>query len=422
MAPKGPLIRAAGCAIMAIISPIAYINAVRFLDDLNGRRPDLLLCALLIAEGLIFYLMLRGKGDDRGANWMCIAIPALTVCLKMALNSEISYPDVAAPLNQTNATEVIQLELLPLPVAPTVPPTSTCRWHEEPDIWPLDLSSYNSSSSPPPSLLPSSTLRSSVCTADMDETKWNKMVSTIGNLDMIAVAAGVDPHEWDGPACKAAIIDAARRATTPYCSSDCTPLGVCDTDCRSVADVCGRMVEYDVLQNIMENGAYVAIMTSMLGNDLAPCFNDVLVWVTGNGDASKICDSASYPFSHMSFGATPSEDCLPVSTDPNSFLRNSSSSSGNCSLSRWDNYGADFDNVTALNDERAAYNEALVLNATNATAAEEIVDESRPRFPSWREPAIVLIPAIMFVLLWVGDRLSIKKKKSDSDNLAAVTP
>ncbi|GMI41532.1 hypothetical protein TeGR_g12895, partial [Tetraparma gracilis] len=37
-------------------------------------------------------------------------------------------------------------------------------------------------------------------------------------------------------------------------------------------------------------------------------------------------------------------------------------------------------------------------------------------------PAIVLIPAIMFVLLWVGDRFSIKKKKSDSDNLAAVTP
>jgi hypothetical protein len=34
----------------------------------------------------------------------------------------------------------------------------------------------------------------------------------------------------------------------------------------------------------------------------------------------------------------------------------------------------------------------------------------------------VLIPAIMFVLLLVGDRLSIKKKKSSSDNLAAVTP
>ncbi|GMI54614.1 hypothetical protein TeGR_g7513, partial [Tetraparma gracilis] len=94
----------------------------------------------------------------------------------------------------------------------------------------------------------------------------------------------------------------------------------------------------------------------------------------------------------------------------------------NFMMCKWDNYGAAFDNVTGLNADRAAYNEAILLNATNATAAEVIVEESWPRFPSWREPAIVLIPAMMFMLLWVGDRLSITKKKSDSDNLAAVTP
>jgi hypothetical protein len=251
----------------------------------------------------------------------------------------------------------------------------------------------------------------------MDETRWNNLVSTVGNFDMIAVAAGVGASEWDGPACKAAVIDVARRATTPYCDSGCSPLGFCDSDCRDVADLCGRMVSYDVLQGVMTGGGYEMVMKGMIG-DLAPCLNDILVYITGDGDASKICDSSFSSFAHMSFGSAPNTDCLPLSTDPNSFLRDPSSSpsSGSCALSKYDVYEAEKADVIARN-------EALLSEARNATppVVEPVLVETKS-YPWWRGVAIPTIPLLMFALLWVGDRLSVKKKEAGAENLAAVTP
>ncbi|GMI31372.1 hypothetical protein TeGR_g13262, partial [Tetraparma gracilis] len=400
----GTRTRAVAAALIFVLSPILSHRASSF-----AASYPLTSLAAFICLGVAYPKVLEGTDKKKGTNLALVTVPVLAWCFFEAITAELPLPNI--PLAQ-NATE-LELELLPLPLPPAVPPGSTCRWHQDSNVWPLDLSSSNSSS-PPPSLLPSSTLRSSVCNTDMDETRWNKMVSTVGNFDMIAVAAGIGPSEWDGPACKAAVIDTARRATTPYCSSSCSPLGFCDSDCRDVATLCGRMVSYDVLQGVMPNGAYEMIMKGMIG-DLVPCLNDILVYITGNGDASKICDSSFYPFSHMSFGSTPNTDCLPLSTDPNPFLRDPSSS-GSCALSNWDIFAAELDDVTA-------HNEALLLNATNATAADETAEEEPPpRFPSWREPAVALIPPAMLLLLLVGDRLSVKKKKSDSDNLATVTP
>jgi hypothetical protein len=60
--------------------------------------------------------------------------------------------------------------------------------------------------------------------------------------------------------------------------------------------------------------------------------------------------------------------------------------------------------------------ERLELSAANAAPSASLWDE-------WRLVIIALHPLVMFVLLYIGDKLSVvKKKSSTSENLAAVTP
>jgi hypothetical protein len=242
----------------------------------------------------------------------------------------------------------------------------------------------------------------------------DKLLGAINALDVVATSSGVTDDQWDKEECKSKLMDVARRAMTPYCSSSCAPLGFCDADCMSVKESCGRMANYDVIGPLIQGGYnYGQITVSVLG-DLAPCVSEIFAYVTGNGDSSNICNSAASrdsEFSHMAFGSTPNSDCLLLEDDPNSFLRGSTT--GECSLALWDEYDEELASVVTYNDALAA----------NATAAHVEVDEEEagPERPRWREPAAGLIPALMFVVLWVGDWLS-GKKDASSANMNAVAP
>ncbi|GMI39661.1 hypothetical protein TeGR_g11879 [Tetraparma gracilis] len=408
----GTQLRLGSCLLLAVLVPVLSFLAI---DSPAATAAPILCAACIFVLGIVFAKLREGDGGvEKGGNVALVAVVALSSVFYLTIVAKSPAPIQNMSNMSTSPLACPELPgCLPAPAPPAVPAGSTCRWHEDPLVWPLDLSSSNSSS-PPPSLLPSSTLRSSVCHADMDETRWDKLVSTVGNFDMIAVAAGVAPSEWDGPACKATIIDAARRATTPHCSSDCIPLGVCDADCNDIVDVCRRMVSHDVLQGVMKGGNFEVVMKGMIG-DLAPCLNDVLIWVTGNGDASKICNSSFYPFESMSFGSTPNRTCLPLSTDPNTFLRDPSTPpDGDCALSKFDNFAAELANVTAHNK---------ALDAAAEATANDVVDAPADERPWWRAFAAPGIPLLMFALLAAGDWLSVKKKKAPSENnMAAVAP
>ncbi|GMI51515.1 hypothetical protein TeGR_g1888 [Tetraparma gracilis] len=406
MTSFGTRTRAVAAVLIFLLSPLLSHYASSF-----AASYPLTALAAFICLSVAYAKLLEGTDKKKGLNLALVAVPVLAWCFFEAITAELPLPNI--PLAQ-NATK-LELELHPLPFPPAVPPGSTCRWHQDSNVWPLDLSSYNSSS-PPPSLLPSSFLRSSVCLDDYSGADHGKLEGVIDAMDMIAVAAGVGDDEWQKNECKAHLKSAARLATTPYCSpSSCAPLGFCDSDCHTGREFCGRLTDYDgVIDKVLPGGEFHAVVGGMVGAELLPCAVKLLQLVSGGGDDSKICNSSSSTFSNMAFGSTPYVDCLPLSVDdPNSFLRDSSSS-GSCALSNWDVYAADFDDVTS-------YNDALLLNATNVTAADETAEEPPPRFPSWREPALVLIPPVTFLLLWAGDRLSVKKK-AVSDNLATVTP
>ncbi|GMI33570.1 hypothetical protein TeGR_g12023, partial [Tetraparma gracilis] len=128
----------------------------------------------------------------------------------------------------------------------------------------------------------------------------------------------------------------------------------------------------------------------------------------------------------MSFGSSPDADCMLLSDEPLAFLRDlSSSADGDCALFDWDFFNATLTNATAHNDalehterleQERLVQERLELSAANAAPSASLWDE-------WRLVIIALHPLVMFVLLYIGDKLSVvKKKSSTSENLAAVTP
>ncbi|GMI25808.1 hypothetical protein TeGR_g2510 [Tetraparma gracilis] len=408
--PFGDTLRAAVSSLIAILSPIGFLLAMNYLDEHEEVEADFLLCALLVAEGVAFSLMLKGRGGGKGTNLvMILAIPVLSVCLHMTLDADM-LPS-ASPLNNTKA-EVPDLMFLSYPPAPPLPPLS-CQWFngDSVEAASLPLNSY-----PDPSLLPSSYLRSSVCLDDFSEGDLDKIEEAIDALDHVAFAAGVTDDEWQKEECKTWMKRVAHLATTPYCSpSSCAPLGFCDSDCHVGREFCGRMATYDgVLVKALPGGEFHAFVAGVVG-DTIHCVVQVLQLMSGGGDDTKICAASASTFSNMAFGSTPYVDCLPLSVDdPNTFLRDATST-GSCALPLWDQHGAEVKAVKAHND-------ALVLDATNTTAADESVEEEEPppRFPKWRSPAVVLVPAVMFLLLWVGDRLSVTKETADS--LATVTP
>ncbi|GMI33963.1 hypothetical protein TeGR_g4129 [Tetraparma gracilis] len=406
----GDKLRLVASGIVSLVSPPAFLFLVRRLDQLENVKADLLACAVLVIEGVAFAKMIRGHGKGKGTNRAVFAIPAFTVCLYLTLVAvSSSTSEVASSMNASTSGPAP----LPLPTnTPAVPSDSTCRWYEGTDMWPISLPS--SSTYPDSSILADSNLRSPSCKEAFEEADMAMLLGAINALDVVATLTDVTDDQWDKEECKSKLMDVARRAMTPYCSSSCAPLGFCDADCWSAKESCGRMASYHVLEYIMEGGMrYEEAMVPVLG-DLAPCVSEIFAYVTGEGDGSKICNSAASrdsTFSHMSFGSTPNSDCLLLEDDPNSFLRGSTT--GECSLARWDEYDEELASVVTYNDALAA----------NATAAHVEVDEEEagPERPRWREPAAGLIPALMFVVLWVGDWLS-GKKDASSANMNAVAP
>ncbi|GMI31422.1 hypothetical protein TeGR_g2946 [Tetraparma gracilis] len=79
--------------------------------------------------------------------------------------------------------------------------------------------------------------------------------------------------------------------------------------------------------------------------------------------------------------------------DPKFYLDEVEQEDGPCALSQWDSYESELADALEHN--------AILANAT-------AVKEEGPGFP-WRELAIPAHLLIMFLLLWLGDRLSVKK-------------
>jgi hypothetical protein len=166
----------------------------------------------------------------------------------------------------------------------------------------------------------------------------------------------------------------------------------------------------------MQGGSFEFYVAQMVGEDLLPCVWDLWDYVTGSGDAAKICDSSTFAssFSKMAFGSTPNVDCLPLSTaanDPNVFLRDPVAPlDGSCSLPVWDAHDAD---VAAVE----AHNDALLRNATLAA---ENTTAPLPEWPWWREILLPALPIAQALLIFLGNlRL---KGTQEGGNMAAVTP
>ncbi|GMI33994.1 hypothetical protein TeGR_g2719, partial [Tetraparma gracilis] len=420
MTLSGSQIRPAVAGVIVFAFPPSLLSLVHHFDQ-RQETADLLMCALLVIAGGVVAKLLTGRGEGKGINVMYIAIPLAAAGFRMTLNTENSATAVvptASSLNLTNSTGPV-LELLPLPSPPSIPADSTCQWHYADEQWPIGLPA--NSTSPDFDLLPDSTLRSSKCKATFEEADWDKIIGAIGNLGAVATVAGVTESQWDEEVCIGKILNMTLRAMTPYCSSTCSPLGFCESDCHSAVESCGRFATKFVLKDVMKGGQNYFVVEAMLGVDLASCVDDMFNYVTNNNyDSSKICTSPRSGFSHMSFGSTPNVDCLLIEDDPNAVLRDPLAN-GECALARWDAYKEEFASVTEAN-------EAITANMTHAanltsTSDDASKKEEGSRFPPWRDPAIVLIPALMFMLLWVGDRLAVKKKKTTGpENLAAVTP
>jgi hypothetical protein len=242
--------------------------------------------------------------------------------------------------------------------------------------------------------------------------------AAIDSLDVVATLSGVGPNDWDAASCKANLKQIARLATTPYCSpSSCAPLGFCDVDCSTSREACGLLASYSVLEQVLQGGVYHSILSGMVGSALVPCTVELLSHVTGGGDDSKICDSASSTFDNMAFGAMPYVDCLPLSrvSDPNDLLRGPfAPPDGSCALSAWDIHEAELAAV-------AAHNEALKINATAASVG-SVEEADAPSYPWWRSVALPVLPLLQAICIFAG-RFYIKKgDREDTGNMAAVTP
>jgi hypothetical protein len=253
----------------------------------------------------------------------------------------------------------------------------------------------------------------------MTEAMFSKLSSAIDSLNMIAAAAGVADDEWDEDACKGILKELTRRAVTPHCSSTCQALGSCDDDCHAALEACGPLGTYNIQQLVLPGGPGYPVLVGMVGSEVLPCFLELSHYATGNGDDSKICDSSSSTFSHMAFGSSPGVDCLPLSTDPNSFLRDPSTSSiGDCALAQWDDFEVETSAVNAHNEELLA----AAKNATNSTSGAEDLSVEAPAdsYPAWRLPAIFGLLLIKIAAVLFGDALT--KKKTGGGDMAAVAP
>ncbi|GMI40457.1 hypothetical protein TeGR_g3449 [Tetraparma gracilis] len=352
--------------------------------------------AAFFLSSAVQLLLLRKLKTNAGTNWAALSIPILTFFFYRAYTAYVPAPFLPPPPAPS---------LLQLPPDPPPPPGS-CTWFLEDSVEAFRLPP--NSTYPDFFLLPSSSLRSSVCLDAFTEADMDKLEGAIDTLDMVASAMGVRDDEWQNVECKAYLKRAARLATTPYCSpSSCAPLGFCDSDCLAGRDACGPLATYDNLQGVLPGGGLHPVLIGMVG-DVLPCALELLQHVSGRGDDSKICNSASTNSSIMAFGSTFYVDCLPLSVDdPNAFLRNLSTPSGSCTLSTWDEHEADIAAVEVHNAE-------LLLNAPLA------VEEPLPTHPWWRVIVLIATPLVQALLIFIGRVLA--KGTKQEENMATVTP
>lgn len=78
MSPFGENLRAAGSTLMAILSPLGFLVAARYADEHEEVSVSLLLCALLVGEGVAFSLMQKRRGGGKGTNLMMCKFAILT--------------------------------------------------------------------------------------------------------------------------------------------------------------------------------------------------------------------------------------------------------------------------------------------------------------------------------------------------------
>ncbi|GMI54307.1 hypothetical protein TeGR_g13771 [Tetraparma gracilis] len=117
-------------------------------------------------------------------------------------------------------------------------------------------------------------------------------------------------------------------------------------------------------------------------------------------------------------GATPGVDCLLMSTDGASFLRNSSIEAGVCALRNWDEYELELANVTEQNAALLAAAE----NASAVTVCEEEEEEVyEATYPAWRTFALPGLWLLQVALIFVGDLLS-RYAPGEKKNERRVTP
>jgi hypothetical protein len=208
-------------------------------------------------------------------------------------------------------------------------------------------------------------------------------------LGVIAMASGMTSDDWDEATCKASLAGIAKLAFSPYCSPSCSPLGFCDSDCRVAVAACGKIASHDILEEVMSGGDFHHIIVGIVGGEhVAGCLEDMFTYVTGWGDyrdvpagvdpdntPERICNSALMKAESLApliaTGATPGVDCLLMSTDGASFLRNSSIEAGVCALRNWDEYELELANVTEQNAALLAAAE----NASAVTVCEEEEEE-----------------------------------------------
>jgi hypothetical protein len=250
----------------------------------------------------------------------------------------------------------------------------------------------------------------------MTEDDFGKLEEAIGMLDLVASLNGIGPNDWVPDVCKDMLADIARRASTPFCSSSCQPLGFCDSDCLSTVATCGRMAEYAVLAPVLPGGPYFGILSGVVGPGIANCVGDLLNYVSGGGDASQICksDNANHDFPLMAFGSVHGLDCMLLYSDPQEMLRGGSGS-GECALNRWDEHVAEIDAVNQHNADLIAG--ALVEEEVE----EEEEEEAEEEYPPWRRIALPGIVLAAYALIFLGHKMSTKEKKKGQD-MSAVAP
>ena len=211
MTRRGELLRATASVTLVVTSgPAFYL--LRKMDD------SVLLCAILVALGIVFWQLLKGTKVKKQQNMAVVSIPIFAYLLYAALTSTTDLPSSSAtPHNATQSGEIDAItcaspsvSCLPTPIPPPLPAESTCAWFADSEEFPLETSF------PQAALISSSTLRQPKCKEDFSETDLVRLYYAIDNLDTVALILSIGPSDWDEDGCKALlkkiVVRKARKA------------------------------------------------------------------------------------------------------------------------------------------------------------------------------------------------------------------